>query len=334
MINIDERHKVLTHWLKTQIGKEVSLLPLLGDASFRRYFRTQLGDQKVIVMDAPPHLENTHSFVKVAKAFQQADICVPDIFKMDLDLGFLVISDFGDRLYFKELHENNAEILYFKTFEPLLRIQLCPYFEKGELPLFDQQFLLKELAFFKEWFLKVYLNLELSEELLDDTFNFLVAAATEQPQVCVHRDYHSRNLILLENDSVGILDFQDAVIGPITYDLVSLLRDCYIVWPRSKVIHWALTFYKMAKSEHASLKDVSPEQFMRWFDLMGIQRHLKAIFIFARKFKRDGVSAYLADIPRTLNYILEVSQYYPELKLFREQVETQILPKIRSKINP
>jgi aminoglycoside/choline kinase family phosphotransferase len=182
-------------------------------------------------------------------------------------------------------------------------------------------FIQKELDNFEHWFLDRYLCVQIPQ--LQKTFDFLISSATNQPQVCVHRDYHSRNLIRLANNGVGVLDFQDAVWGPVAYDAVSLLRDCYINWPRKQVEQWAENFRKMAE-----LKHVSPEEFLRWFDLMGIQRHLKALFIFARKYIRDSSHHYIPDIPRTFQYVLDVSESYPELSEFRRVLIGEVAPKV------
>jgi aminoglycoside/choline kinase family phosphotransferase len=196
-----------------------------------------------------------------------------------------------------------------------------------ELPHYDEALLRREMALFHDWFLGTHLGLELSageQQLLEDTFTLLVASALEQPQVFVHRDYHSRNLMVAEHNP-GILDFQDAVRGPVTYDLVSLLRDCYIAWPREQVEEWVQGYHDIAL-DHGIIRAPKSAQFLRWFDLMGVQRHLKAIGIFARLNHRDGKPGYLDDIPRTLAYVEEVSARYPELEGFAEFVRTRVRP--------
>lgn len=312
------RFLALQPWLINHFNSDnIQITPLQGDASFRRYFRIQHNDTSYIAMDAPPELEDIKPFIHVACEFRQLDIQVPHIFAENLEQGFLLLTDFGDRLYSKALHPDNAELLYTSALETLVRIQTC----QVAFPLFDAAFMQKELNNFQHWFLDRYLNVQLPN--LQKVFDFLIHSAITQPQVCVHRDYHSRNLICLADNQVGVLDFQDAVWGPITYDVVSLLRDCYISWPRHQVEQWVENFRKIA-----GLNTVSPEEFLRWFDLMGIQRHLKALFIFARKYIRDNSHHYIPDIPRTLQYVLDVSEGYPELHDFRQALLDKVVPKV------
>lgn len=316
---IDQRFEMLRGWLN-QTGLTIQkIMPLAADASFRRYFRVHSGSKTLMAMDAPPAKENSLPFVNIAKVFNAKNLQVPKVIACDLTQGFLLLSDLGDDLYFRILKEQNAEQLYQNAIKELLIIQTCKQGCGFDFPAFDD-LMLEELQRFREWYLLKHLKLNLNgneETLLLETFQFLIQSALDQPQVCVHRDYHSRNLLQLPENRVGILDFQDAVWGPITYDLVSLLRDCYIAWPSEQVEKWALSYYEQAKTAKL-LNAINSQQFLRWFDLMGIQRHLKAIYIFARKFHRDNNPNYLGDIPRTLNYVLSVSEKYPELKNFRE----------------
>jgi N-acetylmuramate 1-kinase len=312
------RFLALQSWLINHFrSDDIQITPLQGDASFRRYFRVQHNNTSYIAMDAPPELEDIKPFIHVAREFRQLDIQVPDIFAENLEHGFLLLTDFGDSLYFKELQPHNADLLYTSALETLVRIQTC----QVAFPLFDAAFIQKELNNFQHWFLERYLNVQISG--LQKVFDFLINAVVAQPQVCVHRDYHSRNLICLQDNQVGVLDFQDAVWGPVTYDAVSLVRDCYINWPRRQVEQWAEHFRRIA-----GLNQVSPEEFLRWFDLMGIQRHLKALFIFARKYIRDSSHHYIPDIPRTLQYVLDVSETYPELHDFRQELLDKVAPKV------
>lgn len=327
----DHRLDGLQHWLtQTLAPQTLTITPLAGDASFRRYFRVQLADRTLIAMDAPPDKENSVPFVAIARAFAQLGIQVPQIFAANLEQGFLLLSDLGDRLYLTELNAHNAENLYNNALLVLPQIQSCREVSGWSLPHFNRDFILREWRLFQEWVLQQHwgLPLTVSEQyLLVDAFEFLVEAALAQPQVCVHRDYHSRNLLVLDNDAVGVLDFQDAVWGPITYDAVSLLRDCYISWPRAEIERWCLNFHTHL-TDTKQLNDVSAAQFMRWFDLLGIQRNLKALGIFARLnhlYKRPN---YLKDIPVGLNYILEVSADYPELAKFRHFLQTNAIPQL------
>lgn len=315
LLKMPQRLTELTHWLMQHFADmPFTLHSLPGDASFRRYFRlvTTLGSY--IAVDAPPKTENSVAFIQIAEAFTKLDLNVPKVLAADLQQGFLLLSDLGDTVYFHHLNNQNADSLYKLALQNLAKIQQC----KLELPLFDDICMRSELELFRQWVINTHLGLKLSlseEELLKETFNYLLISATEQPQCCVHRDYHSRNLMLLSNGDLGILDFQDAVCGPVTYDAVSLLRDCYISWPKDQVAAWASYFYSLIKPLYPLIKETD---FIRWFDLMGIQRHLKASFIFARKYHRDGVSSYLKDIPRALTYIVNVCAQYPELTQFRK----------------
>lgn len=315
---MDARFYQLEHWLQTTLGyKNYQIAPASADASFRRYFRVIRGRESVIVMDAPPEREDCAKFVRVARRLAEAGINVPQVLAEQLDDGFLLLSDLGNRQYLGELTPETVDVLYGDATTSLLRLQ------RGEatsqpFPLYDQALLERELGIFREWFLDKHLRLMLADDTtreLENTFAKLVKSALEQPRVWVHRDFHSRNLMITQEDSPGVLDFQDAVIGPITYDLASLLRDCYIEWPRARVDRWAASFFDRA-ANLAAYEGVERKQFLRWFDWMGMQRHLKAIGIFARLNARDGKSGYLKDIPRTLGYVMDVAQRYPELASF------------------
>lgn len=230
----------------------------------------------------------------------------------------------GDAVFSQGVSQNNADDLYKTALLELGKIQKCSL----DFAHFDSSWMNNELQLFKEWVVEKHLNQTLSpktSKMLDHTFEFLLKSATEQPQCFIHRDYHSRNLMLLPNNKIGILDFQDAMIGPITYDLVSLIRDCYIDWPQEQVIAWARFFH----DNFLTSQIPSQEQFLRWFDLMGIQRHLKASFIFARKHHRDNVSSYLKDIPRAMRYILQVAPNYPELRDFGDWISETIAPRFK-----
>jgi len=324
---VDHRLQQLTKWLEKQLKNQIELIPIVGDASFRRYFRIKDNDQ-YIVMDSPPELEDFHPYIHITRAFRKLGLNTPEVFLAEEKQGFLLISNFGTKLYHYELNASNVDHYYQLALDDLIIIQSCQGIENWPLPVFGWEAMHKELNFFTEWFLDKYLHLAITPDLLqllNDTYNILLTSAVNQPQVCVHRDYHSRNLMMLPDNKVGILDFQDAVIGPITYDLVSLIRDCYIDWPVAQVECWALIFYKMLQSS-SQLKSISKEEYLRWFDLMGLQRHLKAIFIFARKELRDNNDFYLQFISRALNYVKQISAKYPELNVFNEFLLTKIFP--------
>lgn len=314
---IQQRSLQLKTWLHYTLPAQSFQMTLLaGDASFRRYYRIFLPEHTLIAVDAPPHLEDNPGFIGIANVFTALGLQVPRIIASELSAGFMLLNDLGDDLYFNVLTTDNSQRLYENAIDKLLIIQKSPQNSGWNFPPFDQALFHQELERFKEWYLLKHLQLTLTtieERILDKAFDLLINNALNQPQVCVHRDYHSRNLFALADNDVGIIDFQDALWGPITYDLVSLIRDCYIDWPKHQVLQLAMNFYEA----NGLLPKHSPEQFLLWFDWMGIQRHLKASYIFARKWHRDHNDGYLKDIPRTLNYVLDVSEQYPQLKDFR-----------------
>jgi aminoglycoside/choline kinase family phosphotransferase len=289
--------------------------PASEDASFRRYFRVRTPEGSLILMDAPPAREDMRPFVEVARHFHAIGLNVPELVAVDLEQGFLLLSDLGDRLYLDALSEATVERLYGDALGALLIIQGLG--DTGALPAYDRDLLLAEMGLFRDWLVGRHLGMTLDDAgraMLSAAFDLLADSALEQPQVCVHRDYHSRNLMVTARNNPGILDFQDAVTGPVTYDLVSLLRDCYIAWPRARVEDWALGYKELAEQGGVLVRDAHDEEtFLRWFDWMGVQRHLKAAGIFARLLHRDGKPGYIGDIPRTLGYVVEVCDRYPEL---------------------
>jgi len=300
-----------------------------GDASFRRYFRLHAGAKSFIVMDAPPEREDSLPFLRVAGYLEAMQLNSPQIIEANLDDGFLLISDLGSRLYLDELRQNPdaADDLYSDAITALLKMQRRGVAYQSSLPPYDDALLRFELSLFHDWLCREHLGLSLSaseEQAWRTCCDLLTGNALDQPQVFVHRDYHSRNLMVMEYDNPGILDFQDAVEGPLTYDLVSLLKDCYVQWPAEQVRQWALEFY--GALDQSLRSQVDELQFRRYFELMGVQRHIKAAGIFARLNHRDGKSAYLADIPRTLSYIVELGADYEELHFLIDLIESQVLP--------
>jgi aminoglycoside/choline kinase family phosphotransferase len=292
----------MRQWLDGLGYQDCSLDIASEDASFRRYFRLTQKNQSWIVMDAPPDREACDTYVKVAKKLTSIRLNAPEIIHENHDDGFLLITDFGSTSYLQALTPENANSLYGDATSAIMQMQTR--LDADDLPLYDEALLRQEMGLFREWFLEKLLGIEMNPQqqgMWQMTMDTLVKNALEQPQVFVHRDYHSRNLMKVDGKNPGILDFQDAVKGPVTYDLVSLLRDCYIDWPESQVDQWVLNFHDFAVLEH--LPGVKATQFLRWFNLMGVQRHLKAIGIFSRLHLRDGKNKFLADIPRTLNYL-------------------------------
>ena len=319
-MSLDPRFDQLQTWLRTVAGiRDYEIAPASVDASFRRYFRVRYDATSRIVMDAPPAQEDCRPYIHVSSLMAGIGLHVPEILKQDLQQGFLLLTDLGERMYLPELNTNTVEELYADAMQSLLRLQAHG---PAELPPYDRNLLMTEMELFREWYLKRHLAMQLSEHdnaMIDAAFAYLADAALQQPRVIVHRDYHSRNL-MISSPNPGILDFQDAVIGPVTYDLVSLLRDCYVAWPRQQVEKWVAQYYRQARRLDI-LSAVTESQFLSWFDLMGIQRHLKASGIFARLNYRDAKPGYLKDIPRTLGYVIDVGKDYPALMPFIELVE-------------
>jgi aminoglycoside/choline kinase family phosphotransferase len=324
------REKLLKVWLATSVGLDGASLELAsGDASFRRYFRLRrAGGTTQIVMDAPPENEDCRPFVSIAQHLAGLGLNVPVVHEADLEHGFILLSDLGSEHYLDRLTDSDAERdrLYGDALDAIIVMQSRGM--RDGLPAYNRELLLQEMELFREWLLQRHLGLSLELEelqMLDRVSELLVANALEQPQVFVHRDYHSRNLLVTPESNPGILDFQDAVIGPVTYDLVSLLKDCYISWSREQVREWLSEYFTQAL-QFGVVREEHEEVFLRWFDLMGVQRHLKASGIFARLNIRDGKPGYLKDIPRTLNYILEIAPEYPELEQLTELVSERVLP--------
>lgn len=314
---VNDRQILLLDWLHAVLPMAPArIAPASSDASFRRYFRVWYDGQTRIVMDAPPDKEDCRPFVAIAQALRGLGLNAPEVLAADFDRGLLLLTDLGDRQYLAELDERSVPGLYGDALEALARLQVGGDPGSCLLPPYDSALLHREMELFRDWFLGRQVGLKLREDehhILDRAFALLADNALEQPRVWVHRDYHSRNLMVTAPDNPGVLDFQDAVVGAVTYDLVSLLRDCYIAWPRERVEAWALTHRARLRAlGMAGLEDTG--QFLRWFDLMGVQRHLKATGIFARLNLRDGKPGYLHDIPRTLGYVLAVAGRYPELK--------------------
>jgi len=329
-----KRFSQLILWLEKTVGiNDPQPIAITNDASFRRYYRLILANERYIIMDAPPEKENCLPFIDVAKRFSAAGLNVPQIIAQDLEQGFLLLSDLGDDLYLPQLKNTPecADALYESAMCALVTLQQKT--DKTGLPLYDETLLQREMSLFPDWLLEKHISFSLSEtekEALNHCFSILTESALAQPQVIVHRDYHSRNLLTHQNNSPAIIDFQDAVIGGITYDLVSLLRDCYISWSDEQLMTWTTFYFKRAQAENLLPVTATYTEFMRWFDLMGLQRHIKVAGIFARLYHRDGKIGYLADIPQTLRYIIEVSAKYPEFAALHELTKQRVLPAVLS----
>lgn len=314
MIHVDARRDALEHWLAPQLkGARFKLAPASEDASFRRYFRATLEDGKTfVVMDAPPDKEDCRPFVHVARLLREAGLNAPAIHAEDLGQGFLLLADLGSTTYLSVLNDDNAMPLFSDAIDALIRWQLAT--RPGELPPYDEALLRREMALFRQWYVNRHLERSLSEAqaaALEGVGALLVGSALAQPSVYVHRDYMPRNL-MVSVPNPGVLDFQDAVTGPVTYDLASLLRDAFISWEDERVLDWCVRYWERAKR---SGLPVEPDfgEFWRAFEWMGLQRHLKVLGIFARIRYRDGKPKYLEDTPRFLGYARSVATRYAAL---------------------
>ncbi|MDD9807112.1 MAG: phosphotransferase [Gammaproteobacteria bacterium] len=345
---MDERHALLRGWLQQTLGGGFTMAALTGDASFRRYFRVALQDRSLMAADVPPDKEDIRDFTRVTQKLEDAGVRAPHIHAADHANGWLLLDDFGDTTGLKALSPDNADVFYRRAINELVKVQQA---DSRGLPDYTHSLLVQEMCLFTDWYCDTHLQCGLTESqhaLFGREFEQLAQAARAQPQVFVHRDYHSRNLMVLDagagaganagastsanananagadaNIHLGVLDYQDAVVGPVTYDLVSLLKDCYIVWPEARRRDWMRYYLERRPA------DADADTFTRWFDWMGIQRHLKAIGIFARLHHRDGKSGYLNDIPRILAYITESLERYPELNGLRRLMSQLPPPRTR-----
>lgn len=329
----DQRLAELTRWLEKLPGYVAgSLQPASADASFRRYFRLLADGKSYIAMDAPPAMEDSLAFVRIAGYFEAMNLNAATVVEADLEHGFLVLSDLGNTQYLQQLEADPSVVdnLYADALAALTKLQRRGAVYQSRLPSYDAELLYAEMALFRDWLCAAHLGIEFSsvDELAwRKTCSLLTRNALDQPQVFVHLDFHSRNLMVTEANNPGILDFQDAVEGPWTYDLVSLLKDCYFALPPDQVRRLALDFHE--HSDHVAHGTPGTEQFMRDFELMGVQRHLKAAGIFARLNHRDGKPDYLADIPRTLAYIDAIADRYDELEFLAGLLQKRVLPRLR-----
>jgi N-acetylmuramate 1-kinase len=345
MLEHDPRLTLIRTWLTRDLGWRVGRITVASaDASFRRYFRVSRGDvdpsgwapkaDTLIVMDAPPGKEDIAPYLKVSTLLEQAGAHVPHVHASDVRRGFVVMEDLGNAQYLTSLRTGRGvDHLYGDALTTLANIQVRGLQAAQQLAPYDRAPLERELDLMPEWFLRRHLGLDLTPEeraLITVTFEFLINEALLQPQVFVHRDYHSRNLMVLPPASMakggpGVIDFQDALRGPVGYDLVSLLKDCYISWSRERVERWVRGYRRVLGNLGANVGD-SEYQFIRWFDLIGVQRHIKVLGIFCRLWHRDGKIGYLADLPLTFDYVLDTCRRYPELVEFGRWLESHIAP--------
>ena len=309
-----DRKLQLENWLSQVLGaKPYTLTTASADASFRRYFRVHANDETMIAMDAPPPQEDCTPFVKVAKLMLDAGLNVPKVIAQDLAQGFLLLSDLGDDTFLSKLNTDSAQPLYGNATDALIKLQLAS--KPNILPAYDEALLTREMNLFPDWYIAKHLGVALQanqDAALRASFQVLNANILSQGQVYVHRDYHSRNLMVCK-ENPGVLDFQDAVYGAITYDLVSLLKDAYIAWDEEQIIDWAVRYWQPAKKAGLPVpQDFS--EFYRNFEWMGAQRHIKVLGIFARLYHRDGKDGYLKDMPLVMQYLRKVCGRYIELR--------------------
>ena len=310
-------------WTRATLrDNSLTLQSASSDASFRSYWRTHHDGQSWIVMDSPPAQEDPRPWLKIGRQLAAAGLHVPAVHAQDLEQGFLLIEDLGNRLYLRELNEQNADALYGDAMHALLRMQT--HMDYRELPPFDREVLTRGLEVMPEWFLNRHLGHSPSRDewgILEAAFELIIRNAQEQPRVFVHRDYHSRNLLVVERNNPGVIDFQGALAGPITYDLASLLRDAYLVWPRERVEGWVESYRQRLRDADAIGADVDTKRFLRWFDLTGMHRHVRVLGQFYRLWYRDGKPGYLADVPLVYHYVVSVARGYPELADFVALIE-------------
>jgi len=322
-----DRFERLRQWIGACLDlQDPPIEPASEDASFRRYFRVQTDAGPFVVMDAPPEREDCRPFVKIAELFGATGVHVPKVTAQNLQEGFLLLSDLGQRTYLNELSQSTALTLYNDAFDALVRIQAAS--RPGVLPPYDHALLLRELKLFPDWYIARHLGRVLSPEQtssLDKVFEHVMARNLAEARVYVHRDYHSRNL-MVSSPNPGILDFQDAVYGPISYDLVSLLKDAYISWQETQILDWCVRYWEKARAAQLPVPEDFGE-FYKDFEWMGVQRHLKVLGIFARLWHRDGKDGYLKDMPLVMRYLRRACERYGELSPLVELLnEVDALP--------
>ncbi|OZA29878.1 MAG: aminoglycoside phosphotransferase [Hydrogenophilales bacterium 17-64-11] len=314
-----ERLQAIQDWAARQLGGDsLDIAPASADASFRRYFRVTAKGRDYIVMDAPPAHEDCRPFIAVARLFDEAGVHVPQVLAQDLQQGFLLLTDLGNATYLSALNEaalnqGVANELYLASNDALIRIQQAS--RPGVLAEYDRALLTRELMLFPEWYVAKHLGVAMKDEqktILDTVFERLLVNNLAQPQVYVHRDWHSRNL-MVSDPNPGILDFQDAVYGPITYDLASIYRDAYVQWDEEMQLDWVIRYWEKARAAHLPVRE-DFGAFWRDFEWMGAQRQIKVLGIFARLYHRDGKDGYLKDMPLVMHYLRKVCERYDELK--------------------
>ncbi|CAM4316478.1 aminoglycoside phosphotransferase family protein [Acinetobacter pragensis] len=325
------REQSIQSWITSVLGSDQFETHFLaGDASFRRYARIKLNNKTFMLMDAPPEKEDCVPFVTIDEFFDAHGVRVPHIVAKDLEQGFLLLEDFGDVLLSALLNNETVDSYYAQSFAQLIHLQSID--GVSHFPEYSYEKLMSEMALLTDWMLPSLQILPTADEsaLIKRSFAILVNAALAQPQVIVHRDFHSRNLMVLADEQEqGVIDFQDAVIGADTYDLISITRDAYVQWSPERVYSWFKAFYDLLPASAKEGRDF--EQFKKDADFMAIQRHIKILGIFVRLFERDGKSGYLKDLPRVMWYLLEESKPYAELQPFMQFIRDKVMPKFEAK---
>ncbi|MCK5725696.1 MAG: phosphotransferase [Thiotrichaceae bacterium] len=331
----DSRLQQLSQWIhQTLDGSQATIEVASADASFRRYFRIHHKNKTLIAMDSPPDKEPVQPFIDICQRILATGAHAPHIYHQNIEQGFLILEDLGSTAYLDKLNKDTVDNYYQAAMQALIKLQKV---NTTGLPHYDTKRLHEEMTLMPEWFLGEHLGITLTikqQQIIETTFNSLTSAITEQNTGFVHRDYHSRNLMITETNNPGIIDFQDAVIGPLSYDLVSLLRDCYIAWPHSQVDQWISDYQQMAENAQLIPK-MTIEKFSKQVDLIGLQRHIKVLGIFARLKHRDNKPHYLNDLPLTLSYLLDIGQRHKEMTdLMQLFTDLKIADKIGTVVIP
>ena len=322
----EKRLALLTEWAKKLYSSNIEIEKASSDASFRSYYRIRSNNDTKIIMDAPPEKEPLSPFLDITKRLSKANINVPEIFELDEDLGFILMSDLGKTKYLDKLNDETVYCLYTDAMDTIHKMQT--EVDVSNLKNFDSKELITEMNLFKDWFLKKHLNHNFDNEGLNniqECFDSITKIILEIPTTFVHRDFHSRNLMITDSNNPGVLDYQDALIGPITYDAVSLLKDCYVNWDKKLIAEMLSTYYKKIKADY---NNIEFDEFSFWFDVVGLQRHFKAIGIFSRLNYRDNKITFMQDIPRTYKYVDEVVNKYTELTSVKEILNEMDIKKI------
>jgi aminoglycoside/choline kinase family phosphotransferase len=325
MNNNTHRLEMLNHWLTNYFGNaNYHLTPLAGDASFRRYYRLNHQNTSYIIMDAPPQKENIEPFLQVSNLLSAQGLKIPHAHGINHTEGFIILDDLGDTLLLSVLTAESAPRVYQEAIQQLIHMQNI---KTDSLPPFNAAFIHEELTRFIDWYLIRHLDLDLTPTeltLIQQTFELLSTTLVHQPQVFIHRDFHARNIMICPDGQLGIIDYQDAMSGPIAYDLVSLLKDCYIDWPRERYLEWLHGYFIASPF----LKPYDFETLTRWFDYCGLQRHLKVYGIFSRLAYRDNKPHYLNELPRIERYVLESLTLYPELSAFKTWFQDKVMTRV------